>query len=193
MKKNILVALIVLVLVILGFVMSRKETTAPVIETKQVEKSSPTEKMVQEVDNSKLESQQEKSATEAESTQSKKTPEANNQTNEKKPMELEIKTTKEGTGSRAVKAGDSIAVHYTGTLTDGTKFDSSVDRGVPFEFVIGQGMVIAGWEQGLLGMKVGEKRTLTIPSEMGYGTRGAGAIIPPNATLVFETELISIK
>ncbi|HAS00148.1 MAG TPA: peptidylprolyl isomerase [Candidatus Moranbacteria bacterium] len=108
-------------------------------------------------------------------------------------MELEIKTTQEGTGDRVVKSGDNISVHYTGKLTDGTKFDSSVDRGTPFEFQIGQGMVIAGWEQGLLGMKIGEKRTLTIPSEMGYGARGAGVAIPPNATLVFDVELISIK
>ncbi|MDD5397223.1 MAG: FKBP-type peptidyl-prolyl cis-trans isomerase [Candidatus Moranbacteria bacterium] len=119
---------------------------------------------------------------------------ASNQTNDnKKPMELEIKTTQEGTGDRVVKSGDTISVHYTGRLTDGTKFDSSVDRGTPFEFQIGQGMVIQGWEQGLLGMKVGEKRTLTIPSDLGYGSRGAGAVIPPNATLIFDVELISIK
>ncbi|EKE20246.1 MAG: Peptidyl-prolyl cis-trans isomerase [uncultured bacterium] len=116
-----------------------------------------------------------------------------NSNNEKKPMELEIKTTQEGTGDRVIKSGDTIAVHYTGKLTDGTKFDSSVDRGTPFEFKIGQGMVIAGWEQGFIGAKVGEKRTLTIPSELGYGSRGAGASIPPNATLIFDVEVISIK
>lgn len=110
-----------------------------------------------------------------------------------KPMQLEIKTTQEGTGEQIVKSGDNISVHYTGKLTDGTKFDSSVDRGTPFTFQIGQGMVIQGWEQGLLGMKVGEKRTLTIPSELGYGSRGAGAVIPPNATLIFDVELISIQ
>lgn len=110
-----------------------------------------------------------------------------------KSMGLEIKTTKEGTGERTVKNGDNIAVHYTGKLTDGTKFDSSLDRGTPFEFMIGQGMVIQGWEQGLLGMKVGEKRTLTIPSDLGYGSRGAAGVIPPNATLIFDVELISIK
>lgn len=107
--------------------------------------------------------------------------------------ELVIKTTKEGTGDRVVKSGDTIAVHYTGTLIDGTKFDSSVDRGTPFTFTIGTGQVIAGWDEGLLGMKVGEKRTLTIPSDKGYGARGAGGAIPPNATLIFETELVSIK
>lgn len=109
------------------------------------------------------------------------------------PTELEIVTTEEGTGTREVKSGDTIAVHYTGTLLDGTKFDSSLDRGEPFEFTIGQGQVIAGWDKGLLGMKVGEKRTLTIPSDMAYGSRGAGALIPPNSPLKFDVELISIK
>lgn len=117
-----------------------------------------------------------------------------NDNSNNKTMELEIKTTQEGTGDQMVKSGDKISVHYTGKLADGTKFDSSVDRGVPFDFVIGQGMVIKGWEQGLLGMKVGEKRTLTIPSDLGYGAQGAGGgLIPPNATLVFDVELLSIK
>lgn len=108
-------------------------------------------------------------------------------------MGLDIKVTQEGSGERMTKIGDAIAVHYTGKLMDGTKFDSSVDRGTPFEFTIGKGMVIQGWEQGLLDMKVGEKRTLTIPAEMGYGARGAGGTIPPNATLIFDVELVSIK
>jgi FKBP-type peptidyl-prolyl cis-trans isomerase len=118
----------------------------------------------------------------------------NNQTNENKPMKLEIKTTQEGTGDRVVKAGDTISVHYTGKLVDGTKFDSSLDRGTPFEFTVGAGRVIQGWEQGFIGAKVGEKRTLTIPAELGYGSRGAGGgAIPPNATLVFDVEVVSIK
>lgn len=112
---------------------------------------------------------------------------------ENKPMQLEIKTTQEGTGDRAVKSGDTISVNYTGKLMDGTKFDSSLDRGTPFTFTIGQGQVIKGWDQGLIGMKVGEKRTLAIPSELGYGERGSGSIIPPNAALIFDTELVSIK
>lgn len=129
--------------------------------------------------------------TEVKSVEVKK--ESVNSNNEKKPMQLEIKTTQEGTGDRVIKSGDTITVHYTGKLTDGTKFDSSVDRGQPFTFQIGQGMVIAGWEQGFIGAKVGEKRTLTIPSDLGYGSRGAGAAIPPNATLIFDVEVISIK
>ncbi|MDY0302309.1 MAG: FKBP-type peptidyl-prolyl cis-trans isomerase [Candidatus Moranbacteria bacterium] len=116
-----------------------------------------------------------------------------NQNNNQKNMDLKIETTQEGTGDKVTKAGDTISVHYTGKLEDGTKFDSSVDRGTPFDFTIGQGQVIAGWEQGLLDMKVGEKRTLTIPSEMGYGAQGAGGVIPPNATLIFEVELMGIK
>jgi FKBP-type peptidyl-prolyl cis-trans isomerase len=114
-------------------------------------------------------------------------------TTNNKTMELEIKTTSVGSGERKTKNGDTLVVHYTGKLTDGTKFDSSIDRGTPFEFQIGQGRVIAGWEKGLLDMKVGEKRTLTIPAEMGYGARGSSGIIPPNATLIFDVELMAIK
>ena len=106
-------------------------------------------------------------------------------------MAVTIETTKQGTGDGA-KDGDTLVVHYTGTLTDGKQFDSSRGR-TPFEVTLGQKRVIAGWEQGLQGMKVGEKRKLTIPPDLGYGARGAGAVIPPNATLVFEVELLEIR
>ena len=104
-----------------------------------------------------------------------------------------------GTGVEAT-SGKSVSVHYTGWLYNesapdhkGTKFDSSVDRREPFDFNLGAGMVIQGWDQGVAGMKVGGKRTLTIPPAMGYGARGAGGVIPPNATLVFDVELLGVK
>ena len=106
--------------------------------------------------------------------------------------------TKIGTGAEAAP-GQTIQVHYTGWLFDeaapenkGRKFDSSRDRGQPFEFQLGVGMVIAGWDQGFAGMKVGGERTLIIPPELGYGARGAGGVIPPNATLLFEVELLGV-
>ncbi|KXX74436.1 hypothetical protein MMYC01_207923 [Madurella mycetomatis] len=106
---------------------------------------------------------------------------------------LTIEVQAEGTGDIETKRGDSIDVHYRGTLTNGNKFDASYDRGKPLNFTVGEGQVIKGWDEGLLGMKVGEKRKLIIPPELAYGSRGAGNVIPPNATLIFETELVSIK
>ena len=109
---------------------------------------------------------------------------------------LQIIDTVEGTGAQP-KRGQICVMHYTGWLyvngKKGKKFDSSVDRGRPFEFPIGVGRVIAGWDEGVATMKVGGKRTLIIPSELGYGSRGAGGVIPPNATLVFDVELLGLK
>ncbi len=93
---------------------------------------------------------------------------------------------------RLAQAGDTLTVNYTGWLEDGTKFDSSYDRGVPFKFTLGEGGVIEGWDQGLVGMQVGEKKTLTIPPELAYGKEGRPPSIPPNATLTFEVELVAI-
>jgi FKBP-type peptidyl-prolyl cis-trans isomerase len=104
---------------------------------------------------------------------------------------LIIEDITEGNGTEAA-AGHTVSVHYTGWLTDGSKFDSSKDRNDPFEFPLGARHVIAGWDEGVQGMKVGGTRKLTIPPNLGYGARGAGGVIPPNATLVFEVELLAI-
>jgi FKBP-type peptidyl-prolyl cis-trans isomerase FkpA len=115
------------------------------------------------------------------------------------PKELQKIDTKQGTGAEAL-SGKPVIVHYTGWLYDeskpdkkGTKFDSSRDRQVPFGFILGAGKVIKGWDDGVAGMKVGGQRTLIIPPAQGYGERGAGGVIPPNATLIFDVELIDVK
>lgn len=105
---------------------------------------------------------------------------------------LEIENVREGAGAEAV-AGNTVSVHYVGTLTDGAKFDSSRERGKPFSFRLGAGQVIRGWDQGVAGMKVGGLRKLTIPSQLAYGDRGFPPVIPPNATLVFEVELLGVS
>ena len=106
-------------------------------------------------------------------------------------QELQIENIKEGTGTEA-QAGKTVSVHYVGTLTSGTKFDSSRDRGSPFNFKLGAGQVIKGWDQGVAGMKVGGVRKLTIPPHLAYGDAGFKPVIPPGSTLVFDVELIAV-
>jgi FKBP-type peptidyl-prolyl cis-trans isomerase len=108
------------------------------------------------------------------------------------PSGLKYTDVKVGTGAEA-KSGQNVSVHYTGTLTDGKKFDSSKDRNQPFNFPLGAGRVIKGWDEGVAGMRVGGVRKLVIPANLGYGASGAGGVIPPNATLLFDVELLDVK
>lgn len=177
MKKNvgIIVLIVILVVILVGGIIiyfsGNKNTdtqTQQTTETKNVEKS--------------INEQQPEAETKApENTES-----ATNANG------LKIEVLKEGTGTKVTKAGDGISVNYLGTLENGTKFDSSYDRNQPFKFDLGAGQVIKGWDQGLIGMKIGEKRKLTIPPTLGYGSQAMGTKIPANSTLIFEVELLEI-
>ena len=118
--------------------------------------------------------------------------ELENENTETTPSGLQYTEITGGDGD-AVEAGRTVSVHYTGWLSDGTKFDSSVDSNQAFQFHLGAGQVIAGWDEGVLGMLIGEKRELIIPPDLGYGSRGAGNTIPPDATLLFEVELLAVE
>jgi FKBP-type peptidyl-prolyl cis-trans isomerase len=189
MKKKIIIAIIIIAIIILVFVLIREKTMAPANET-QINVQSEVDKLGK-VQRAQTTEKADTNANVAGSAQGVSTQPTNNVNNN--PMQLEIKTTQPGTGDRTVKSGDTVDVYYTGKLTDGKVFDSNVGSGKPFEFTVGAGMVIQGWEQGFIGAKIGEKRTLTIPSDLGYGAQGAGGVIPPNATLIFDVELVSIK
>lgn len=190
MRKKVLIGCIIITVAVLAFTFVRGNIFAPANEEQAVQSA------VNNIYKDQKNKTQDDSSTVANTVQQEQSQPANNSVNnnnDKKTMQLEIKTTQAGTGERAVKAGDTIGVYYTGKLTDGKVFDSNAGSGKPFEFTVGAGMVIQGWEQGFIGAKVGEKRTLTIPADLGYGSQGAGGIIPPNATLIFDTELVSIK
>lgn len=198
MKKNILIALVVVMLVVVGYLVFKNIAPSSIDDKAALNqvlsdqknsepKSSPVDDSAKKVAQTQPQAQPQAQPVEPQPVQP-----ANN-SNNNKTMGLEIKTTQEGTGV-AVKAGDTVEVKYTGKLTDGTVFDSTDKHGgQPFSFTVGAQQVIKGWDQGLLGAKVGEKRTLTIPGDLAYGPQGIPGVIPPNATLVFDIELVSIK
>ncbi len=178
MNKKIII-LVVAILMVLGVIIIRDKSIAPTTET---DKSN-------QADQSQSRSQSQSQTTPQQTDQN-----SNNNSNNQNSMKLKIETTQPGTGNQVVKNGDTVSVQYTGKLTDGTVFDSTANHGgQPFTFTVGAGQVIQGWDQGLLGMKVGEKRTLTIPPSLGYGESGVPGVIPPNATLIFDIQLVSIK
>ena len=171
--KNIILAVIILVVVVGGFYFLSKISGEDAIEGINL-------------DGNKIESGNNSSTQNA--------PAANTEEQLKFEVgdELRAEIIREGTGEEA-KSGDKATVHYIGVLEDGTKFDSSLDRDQPIVFTLGAGQVIRGWDLGVIGMKVGEIRRLYIPSEFGYGERGAGSSIPPNANLIFEVELLAVE
>jgi FKBP-type peptidyl-prolyl cis-trans isomerase len=194
MKNKMLIGAIVIVLAGLIFVMSRNKSVAPTTQQEPAAQQTAEPQASSQGAATEQPSQQQPTADQAQPVAQPIEPQgATNSTSSTKPMGLDIKTTQEGTGA-AVKAGDTVGVLYTGKLQDGTIFDASANHGnQPFEFTVGAGQVIKGWDLGLIGAKVGEKRTLTIPGDLAYGPNGIPGTIPPNATLIFEVEVLSIK
>jgi peptidylprolyl isomerase len=188
MKKNVLIALIVIILLVLGIIIFRNVSVPPTNDQEALNQL-----LANQNNNPQTNPQPSNQATDQNQQQSEPQQMQTNQPNQQTNMGLQIKTTQEGSGA-AVKAGDTVEVTYTGKLTDGTVFDATDKHGgQPFSFTVGEGQVIPGWDQGLIGMKVGEKRTLTIPGNLGYGAQGMPGVIPPNATLIFDIQLVSIK
>ncbi|NMB48712.1 FKBP-type peptidyl-prolyl cis-trans isomerase [Candidatus Kuenenbacteria bacterium] len=174
-NKIIIALLVILILIVLAYIFIPSPNKSQLVTNENTNVAVPSDH----------------TAANSTNTNSTNTPATNTNKLTEDVMELKSETLTEGQGE-PIASGQTAVVHYTGWLTDGTKFDSSVDRGEPFEFVVGAGAVITGWDQGVLGMKVGEKRKLTIPSDLAYGDAGVGPI-PPKATLIFEVELLAIK
>lgn len=179
-NKTIIALLVILLLIVLAYIFIPSPNKSQLVTNENTNVAVPSDRTAANSTNAN-----------SANTNSTNTPAANTNKLTEDVMELKSETLTEGQGV-TIANGQTAVVHYTGWLTDGTKFDSSVDRGEPFEFVVGAGAVITGWDQGVLGMKVGEKRKLTIPSDLAYGDAGVGPI-PPKATLIFEVELLAIK
>lgn len=183
MSKNIYIILFILFFIVLGILAFKKDATK-----NPFSKENSTDKVVSEEKDSMV---KEEKKLEVKKEEPKKI------MNDSDITKLEIKVIKEGVGDLTTKNGNILSMNYTGRLLSGKVFDSNIDSAFghqePFVFQIGAGQVIRGWDEGLLGMKKGEKRMLTIPSDMAYGSRGAGSSIPPNAALIFEVELLDFK
>jgi FKBP-type peptidyl-prolyl cis-trans isomerase len=183
-KNQTIIVIVVVVLIVLG---------VGVAIARSPKKAVPTQEPAKQTSTSASQTAGQPTGAQQENSNIKDTTKPMTQTQDvPQATSLKKEILKQGTGPEA-KAGDTVSVHYTGTLLDGKKFDSSLDRGTPFEFKLGAGMVIKGWDQGVAGMKVGEKAKLTIPADLAYGANGYPPVIPANATLIFDIELLAIK
>lgn len=179
MKKGYVIIAVIIIAIILFFILTKMNNNTTINENQNQENTNQ-EDVIENANNNVNESQKVNA-----------TNEVSNSTDGVTGLKTEI--LKAGTGDKQVKDGNLVSVHYKGILENGKEFDSSYKHNQPFEFTVGAGEVIKGWDLGLVGMKVGEKIKLTIPGNLAYGERGAGNIIPPNATLIFEIELLEIK